>query len=93
MIGGTTASDLATCELKVMKQRSNSNSKPKSNPNPKGKGFLIKGEGEGVWGARWRSSPAGCISALREGLDTAVVVIDGMTKFCVVFMLSEQYWG
>src|SRR5579863_1297080 len=76
MIGGTTASDLATCELKVMKQRSNSNSKHKSNPNPKGKGFLIKGEGEGVWGARWRSSPAGSISALREGLDTAVVVID-----------------
>src|SRR5579863_4804508 len=84
MIGGTTASDLATCELKVMKQRSNSNSKPKSNPNPKGKGFLIKGEGEGVWGARWRSSPAGCISALREGLDTAVVVIDGVTFWLTV---------
>jgi len=78
MVGGTTASDLATCELEVMKQKSKSNNKPKS--NPKGKGFLIKGEGDGVWAARWKAFPAGCISALREGLDTAGVVIDRMTR-------------
>jgi hypothetical protein len=73
MVGGTTANDLATCELKVMKQRS------KSNPNPKSKGFLIKGERDRVWAARWRTFPAIRIYPLRAGLDSAVVVIDGMT--------------
>jgi hypothetical protein len=81
MVGGTTANDLAACELKVMKQKSNS----KNNPNPKGKGFLIKGKGERVWAARWNVFPAIRICALREGLDSAVVIIDGMTK---VFFLS-----
>ena len=76
MVGGTTANDLATCELKVMKRKGNS----KSNPNPKSKTFLIKGKGDGVWAARWRALPAGRILALREGLDSAVVVIDGMTN-------------
>src|SRR5579863_763090 len=93
MVGGTTASDLATCELEVMKQKSKSNNKPKS--NPKGKGFLIKGEGDGVWAARWKAFPAGCISALREGLDTAGVVIDRMTRSgrnCVAFITASFPW-
>jgi hypothetical protein len=73
MVGGTTANDLATCELKVMKQRSNSKS------NPKSKGFPIKGMWESAWAARWRAFPAIGICPLRAGLDSAVVVIDGMT--------------
>jgi hypothetical protein len=40
MVGGTTDDDLATCELKVMKQQGNS----KNNPNPKSKTFLLEGE-------------------------------------------------
>ena len=75
MVGGTTANDLATCELKVMKQKSNS----KSNPNPKSKTFLLKGgEGWSLGGALGSISGGTHLSASR-GLDIAVVVIDRMT--------------
>jgi len=76
MVGGTTASDLATCELKVMK-RSNK-SKSNTNPNPKSNPFLIKGRGmELGWraGQRFQRYAFVCLA----GIDSAVVVIDGMT--------------
>jgi hypothetical protein len=88
MVGGTTASDCATCELKVMKQKDNSNPKP----NCKSKTFLLKGKRDGVWTARWRALPAGCILALCVGLDTAVVVIDRMTRVGKLGWKRRQHW-
>jgi len=60
-----------------MKLKSNS----KNNPNPKSKTFLGRGERDGVSMARWSAFPAIYIRPLREGLDTAVVVIDRMTSW------------
>jgi hypothetical protein len=76
MVGGTTANDLATCELKVMKQKGNSKNNP--NPNRKGKTFLLREDGDGVRVVRWKAFPAIRIRPLREALDSAVVVIDGI---------------
>jgi hypothetical protein len=76
MVGGTTASDSATCELKVMKRKSNSNSN--LNPNPKSNPFLIRGRGmELGWraGQCFRRYAFVCLA----GIDNAAVVIDGMT--------------
>jgi hypothetical protein len=77
MVGGTTANDLATCELKVMKRRNKN--KSNTNPNPKSNPFLIKGERDGVWVARWTLFPVLGSSVCIAGIDTAAVVIDGMT--------------
>jgi hypothetical protein len=77
MVGGTTASDLATCELEVMKQKSKSNRK--NNPNPKSKSFLRMGVRDRAWAARWNVLPTIRIGALREGIDIFAVVIDRMT--------------
>jgi hypothetical protein len=53
----------------------------KSNPNPKGKSKTLWGRGkrDRVGAARWSAFPGLCICPLREALDIAVVVIDGMT--------------
>jgi hypothetical protein len=77
MVGGTTASDLATCELKVMKRRNKN--KSNTNPNPKSNPFLIKGEREEVRVVRWTVFPVLYSSVCLAGIDTAAVVIDGMT--------------
>jgi len=79
MVGETTASDLATCELKVMKRKNKS--KSNTNPNPKSNPFLIKGEREGVWVVRWTALPVLCSRVCVAGIDNAVVVIDGMTSW------------
>ena len=76
MVGGTTAHDYkATCELKVMKQRATAT----ATPTPKAKAFRGSGERVKVWAARSSILPAHCRSVPHYVLDSAIVVIDGMT--------------
>src|SRR5215469_12415902 len=65
---------------KVMKQ-SKTKTTPTSTPTPTPRATPSWGSGErgAVWAARWNAFPAICIGPLREGLDSAVVVIDRMT--------------